>query len=434
MAIATVQIASGLGHADPGAVAPDGEARNYEVAPEGESIYGESIVRGVGTGLGWVVRVIEAPFRGVVYVESRWKTLSKGRTLFVNAARTFGFVPTATYSSGFGVTLGAKAFLDNYLGQHENVVLTAKTGGSVEQAYQALFDMRHIGGSPVYFTTRVRYETNDNLLFAGIGNGMDEKSRFSQTRFLTVASTGVELGKETRFRIGGSAIYNDRSFGRAGSDSSEPSIEAVYDTAMIPGFDAGFRNLELTGDVSLDTRDNRGATQNGTVIKAFAGGGSLVDSADYMHYGAEASYFFTPFWPGRTFITRIALEGVRDKDKDMPFTELPRLGGAGLLRGYRTDQFRDDLAAIGTLEYHYPIMAFLSGDLFVEAGKVADNYDQLLGKGAWSNDWHAGYGGGLIVHGRDSVKLRIDVAYGDGLNFYFSTDVLDAFRKRETEL
>jgi outer membrane protein assembly factor BamA len=420
--------------AAPLAIAPDGEAHNYEVAPEEESIYGGSIVRGIGTGLGWVVRVIEAPFRGIVYVESRWGTFHKIRDLFVNDARTLGIKPTARYSSGFGVTLGAKAFLDNYWGYGEDVSVSAETGGSVEEAYQLLASVPHIGGTPVYFETRVRYEENNNLLFAGIGNDMGEKSRFSQQRFLTVVGTGLEFGKLTRFRIGGSAIYNDRSFGKGRASSSDPSIETIYDTAMIPGFDDGFRNLELTGNVQLDTRDSKGATQSGGIVKAFAGGGSLIDHVDYMHYGAEASYYLTPWWPYRTFIGRVALDGVRDKDKDMPFTELPRLGGAGLLRGYLTDQFRDDLAAVGTVEYHYPIMAYLTGDLFVEAGKVADTYEQLLGKGNWHHDWHAGYGGGLIVHGRDSVKIRFDVAYGDGINFYLTTDVLDAFRKREREL
>jgi outer membrane protein assembly factor BamA len=262
---------------------------------------------------------------------------------------------------------------------------------------------------------------------------MGEKTRFSQDRFLTVASTGIELDTATRFRIGGTAIYNNHSFGGSTS-SSDPSIEAVYDTAMLTGFDEGFHNLELTGDISLDTRDTKGPTQHGAMIKAFAGGGSLVESQRYMHYGAEASYFLTPFWPMRTFVGRVALDAVRDKDGDIPFTELPRLGGASMLRGYLSGQFRDNLAGIATLEYHYPIMEYLSGELFTEVGKVADDYGQLLGKHTWSKDWHAGYGGGFIAHGRDSVKVRLDIAYGDGLNFYLSTDVFDAFRKREREL
>jgi len=75
----------------------------------------------------------------------------------------------------------------------------------------------------------------------------------------------------------------------------------------------------------------------------------------------------------------------------------------------------------------------ISGDLFVETGKVASTYEALLGDGL-RDDWHIGYGGGLLFHSRRSVKARIDIAYGDGLQVYFSTDVLDAFRKREREL
>jgi outer membrane translocation and assembly module TamA len=169
------------------------------------------------------------------------------------------------------------------------------------------------------------------------------------------------------------------------------------------------------------------------VIRAFAGGGSLIEDATYAHYGAEATYYLAPFWARRVFVGRIALEGVRDKDNDIPFTELPRLGGAGLLRGFHTDEFRDQLATIATLEYHYPIHELISGHVFVETGKVAHTYDALLGSG-FTDHWHTGVGGGLIVHSRSSVKARIDIAYGDGLAVYFSTDVLDAFRKREREL
>lgn len=285
------------------------------------------------------------------------------------------------------------------------------------------------------------------MFFAGLGNpsahtrgemlpvtATDAPTRFSQQRFLTVLSTGVELGdKDTRLRIGATGIYNDRSFGAAGSSASDPSIETSYDTSTLRGFDGGYRTLEVTGDIELDTRDTRGPTTRGAVLRGFAGGGSLIEDATYAHYGAEASYYLAPFWHRRVVVGRIALEGVRDKNNDIPFTELPRIGGAGLLRGFHTDAFRDRLAAIATLEYHYPIHELISGQLFVETGKVAGTYDALLGAG-FTDNWHVGYGGGLIVHSRSSVKARVDIAYGDGLAVYFSTDVLDAFRKREREL
>lgn len=417
----------------PEVTAPDGAARNYERAPEGESIRGGSIVRGLGTGVGYVFRGIFAPFRGVMYLEARWGVLTDIRKVFMNDAETLGLYPTVSYSTGYGLTFGARAFLDNFFGVNEDVSFSAKTGGVVTQQYQGKLGFSKIGGSPLFVRTRVRYEENPNLLFAGIGGEMATRTRYSQERFLTVLAAGIELGNDTRVRFGGMAIYNDRKFGAGDDTGGDPSIETVYDTAMLRGFDDGVKNLELTADFAIDTRDVLGPTHDGAVLRAFAGGGSLVEHVEYAHYGAEAAYYISPFWPGRVFVGRVALEGIRDRDNDVPFTELPRLGGAGLLRGYSTDQFRDKLATTATLEYHYPIHANISGDLFVEAGKVGPTYDALYGDGLREN-WHVGYGGGLIIHSKTRARARIDVAYGDGFNVYFSTDVLDAFRRRETEL
>lgn len=440
-------VANQLPPEPPPVTAPDGAARNYERAPESEYVRGGIVVRGIGVGLSYLVRGLLAPIRGLVYVEARWKTLTKIRNVFVNEAGTLGIKPSIGFNSDLGVNLGARAFIDNYFGAGEALSVGANTGGTTVQAYQLKIDLPHIGGAPLFAHTRVRWEENDGQYFAGIGNPVMHTSgemlpatatatatRFSQKRFLSVLSAGVELGdKSTRLRIGVSGIFNDRSFGAAGSSASDPSIETSYDTSTLRGFDGGYRTLEVTGDIELDTRDTRGPTTSGTVIRAFAGGGSLIEDRTYAHYGAEATYYLAPFWPRRVFVGRIALEGVRDKNDDIPFTELPRLGGAGLLRGFHTDQFRDQLATIATLEYHYPIHELVSGQLFVETGKVAATYDALLGSG-FTDHWHVGYGGGLIVHSRSSVKARIDIAYGDGLAVYFSTDVLDAFRKREREL
>lgn len=427
-------------------LALDGEAANYEQAPGEHRGVAGSLVRGVRVGGSYVVQGLLSPFRGLVYVESRWHTFSKIRTLFVNDAGTAGIVPTASFQSGFGLNVGAKAFIDNAFGAHEEVGLSASTGGSVVKAFQLKAELPKLGGAPIYVKTRVRYEENDNLFFAGIGNAgvntgemlaanaSSVKTRFSQERLLTVLSTGLQFGGQgNRLRIGGSGIYNDRSFGAAGSTASDPSIETVYDTSTLRGFDDGYRTLELTGDLEWDTRDHRGATTNGAVIRGFAGGTSLIDSPRYQHYGAEASYYLSPFWPGRVFVGRVALEGIRHRNNDVPFTELPRLGGAGLLRGYNTDQFRDNLATVATLEYHWPVHENLSGEVFVETGKVAPTYDQLVGDGFRQN-WHVGYGGGLILHTQNKVRIRFDIAYGDGIAFYAATDVLDAFRKREREL
>ena len=432
--------------ADPPAAAPvtapDGEARNFEQRPEEAHVRGAFLVRGIRYGLGGIVWILVSPFRAINYAEARWHVLSD--PILVTKGHTAGVLPSLAFQSGFGFTIGARAFIDNYFGAGEEVSATASTGGSVVQAYQLKADLQRLGDAPIYVRSRVRFEENSNLMFAGVGNAgttsvtgtvpvrsASAKTRFSQTRLLTALSSGVQLGSGTpRLRIGANAIFNDRSFGGAGSSSRDPSIEMIYDTSTLRGFDTGYRNLELTGEIELDTRDTLGPTQHGGMARAFAGGGSPLGGAEYMHYGAEGAYFVTPWWPRRTFVGRLALDGVRDRDEDIPFTELPRLGGAGLLRGYSTDQLRDKLATVATLEYHYPIHENFSGQLFVEAGEVGRTYTEL----ADLAHVHVGYGGGVIWHRPKTVRARIDIAYGDGLAVYFSTDVLDAFRKREREL
>lgn len=421
--------------------AVDGAARNYEQAPEPEHVRGLFIFDWLGTGASYVVRVVVAPVRGVLYLQARYDLVTKIKDVFVNDAGTLGVYPDGSYETTFGLSYGARAFAKDLFGHDEELALSAKTGGAYRAAAQLKFEADRLAGAPIYMKARARYEDSVNSYFAGIGNGphvegmdlaadaSDVATRFAQKRVLGAVSTGVVAGP---FKLGGSLIFNHRTFG-ASDGSSDPSIEQVYDTSTLRGFDAGFSNLELTADAELDTRDTKGPTQSGARIRAFVGGGSLVQAADYAHYGAEAAYYLTPGWKRRTLIFRAVLEGVVDRDDDIPFTELPRLGGAMFLRGYHTDQFRDKIAGAGTLEYHYPIHNNVTGALFVEAGKVARTYDELLGEGR-SRDWHIGYGGGLMFHTAKSIVIRTDLAYGDGLNFYLSTDVLDAFRNREREL
>jgi outer membrane translocation and assembly module TamA len=128
-------------------------------------------------------------------------------------------------------------------------------------------------------------------------------------------------------------------------------------------------------------------------------------------------------------VLRAVVEGVEGKTAEIPFSELPRLGGPRRLRGYALDRFRDEKAALGTLEYHYPIHQFVAGSLYVDAGHVASNYGDLV-----SSKWQWGAGGGFIVRSRDRQLFTFNVAYGDGVHFHITTDPLRAFANRDTEL
>ena len=62
-------------------------------------------------------------------------------------------------------------------------------------------------------------------------------------------------------------------------------------------------------------------------------------------------------------------EGVTGGRDDVPFTELPALGGPTYLRGYDLDQFRDRIAAFGSVAYEWDLSQWFAARLFVAGAK-----------------------------------------------------------------
>ncbi|MEO8701303.1 MAG: BamA/TamA family outer membrane protein [Kofleriaceae bacterium] len=407
-------------------------ARGWQQEPEPEHVV---VLGALGRGLQisgrFVVDVIAAPFRGIAWLEDHHHVLTRTRDLFYNEDHTAGILPSLSLETGFGGSVGASAFHKNLFGNGERISLSGSYGGADRYAAQLKFERRAKAiGTSLYFNSRARYEAANNLFFEGIGNVSDGgpfaangETRFGEQRVLATESMGVQLGaKERQVRLGLTYIFNDRTLDQNVASTDTP-IGDLYDVAMLEGFE-GVRIHEATADAELDLQSpSRGLN---TRLVGFAGG-AFGDGYKFAHWGAEAALYWTPWRAGRTFVVRLANEGVQG---DVPFTDLPRLGGSGLLRGYRRDQFRDETIAIATFEYQYPIQNSVSGTLFVETGKVGRTYDAL----ASTKNLHTGYGGGLIVHTVESIVLTLQIAYGDGLQFYATTDVWQAFRKRSREL
>ena len=109
---------------------------------------------------------------------------------------------------------------------------------------------------------------------------------------------------------------------------------------------------------------------------------------------------------------RAGIEGVTGDLDEVPFVDLPRLGGPLLLRGYRQDRFRDRVMALGSAEYQFDLSNMFAGFLFVDAGRVYRDLSQLEQERV--EDLRVGYGGGIQLHtdrtfiGRFSVASSVD--------------------------
>jgi len=431
--------------ADARTAAPD-EARGWEVAPGVEP---EDVVLGpprvLLTPPRGLFQLVFYPVRGLLWITERHHVIAHvEKVLYWDPDHETGFLPVVNYTGGQGWTAGANVFHNSLLGYGETLRGSLRFGGRFQQGYQVRFHGDRIAGTRLWLDTRVRFEVNPHLYFAGIGSPRPVEVAdglaspfdsagacwYRQQRFLGLLRIGTTMGHQgKKAQVGLTGIVNRREFGPAATEGV--SIEQVYDTSRIPGFTDGATTLELNGTLIVDTRATAGLDSAGGYLELFAGGAVPVNGYAYGHYGIELSGTINLYKHTRLLTFRAAMETVHGATDRIPFTDLPRLGGADRMRGYEEDQFRDEKLALASIEYHYPIHKMVLGQLFVDAGYVAGEYRELFGE---IDRWKLGGGGGFIVGNADSISLRIDLSYGDGFHVFFSTDLAAAFDGRSSRL
>jgi Omp85 superfamily domain len=419
------------------------QARGYE-KPEGTEP--EDVALAVPRAIlaipRYTLKLLFWPVREGIEFVDRHALVEKVTDVLYNDARTAAILPTFGVDSYFGPSFGAKAFHEDLAGHREYASVEARFGGQYKLATQLHFKANNFGGSQLWLESVTRYESEPGLLFQGIGHGdtsaegpgLDPRAaavatRYSADRYLGLLRSGVTFGKPGEMlQLGATGIYNVRDFGEK-HRGRDPSIEQVYDTSRIVGFDERVATLETDLNLIIDLRDVAGATSRGAYLEVFGGYVPRIGKYSFWHHGAELTGFIDLYKRTRVLVLRAFVEGVEGAEGDIPFSELPRLGGPNRLRGYRLDRFRDEKTAVGTIEYRYPVHQYLAGSLYVDVGRAERSYADFF-----DSRWKSGFGGGLIVRSRDRQLFAFDIAYGDGVRFYLTTDPLRAFSKRDTEL
>ena len=85
-----------------------------------------------------IVQIVLAPFQLPIWAYDRYHLKDLYYRVFYNEDRTIGLIPTASYATEFGFTVGAKLVLTDLAGERESLWASAQFGGTYQQDFDAV--------------------------------------------------------------------------------------------------------------------------------------------------------------------------------------------------------------------------------------------------------------------------------------------------------
>ena len=423
----TPEQASGIARAE-----PDSTGNNLRVVP-----------RVVLFPARVVLAIVDAPLRGGFWLYERFQLRDRFKAIFFNDTGTVGLYPVAFVETGFGLNAGAR-FIHRALWREASLKARASFGGRFRQIYALKLGSGRIFGDRIELELEAEHEIRPKDRFFGVGNGdavdmvpapidpyMDPSSldsRFQQTLSRLSAIANLHIAGPLSARLSSAAMWREFDDPDPAEALSRQNISANYDTAALPAFEEGAAYTYHELELRLDTRRSASRYEmetipsTGWLLSGFAGLARDFDRApvDYMRYGVDLQRFFRIAEAPRLLALRVYVEGVEaDLATEIPFVDLPRLGGPLLLRGYDQDRFRDRVLGLGSAEYQFDMGYMVTGFLFADAGRVYPELSEIDFK-----DMRVGYGGGIQLQTPNSFIGRFSVASSidGGILFNLSLD------------
>ena len=348
-----------------------------------------------------LVEVALLPVRGGVWLYDRYQLRDLYYRMFYAHHRKIGIVPAVSYQTGFGILVGAELVSKDMFGERERLTIKGLYGGTYQARVEAWLDSGELFG-PLVLRGGGNLDRFGRLPFYGIGDpDMAVEARYRYQELRAAVSADLRLLDDVLV-VGRGAITDittaDPTHGTA--------ISEVYDPAMLVGFDHSIEHLYGELELRWDTRRVARAPwettpyTTGSLVRGLVGRvHDLEGRSDFTHYAVDLQHLLHLGLGPRTLALRLWAEGVTGQTSDVPFTELPYLGG-DFLRGYDFARFRDRVAVVGTVQYLWDLSRFADAFVFADGGRVYSSIDAVT----WDH-LRVGYGGGIALHGPDQFLI-----------------------------
>ncbi len=248
---------------------------------------------------------------------------------------------------------------------------------------------------------------------------------------LALFATLHELNKisfSTRFR---SVEFDDdaqrpqigRTLNLNGEPLERPGAIAFSTPDAIPGFDDRYQLLEHRIHLMLDSRSPDTQFEGGTGLRFEAFGSFEWDPTRTkcleVWVGGEFSALYDFSGNGHVAGLRMYTEFLIDDigEGDVPFTELPQMGGNEVMRGYLPGRFIGKYAVAVTGSYRYPVWSLIDAEIFGSIGNAFGTPEEvndvpITGDGSQRFSFKRLYAAG-------GIGLRTNLARDTALNILF---------------
>ncbi|MBI2193917.1 MAG: BamA/TamA family outer membrane protein [Planctomycetes bacterium] len=328
------------------------------------------------------------------------------------------YAPSLNYNDLAGLT-GTFRLFDYPAKEAERKIISSV---SQHNNRRFLFDYvdRELLGSMFLLGGRAEYSRDGFVRFFGLGPDTEEsaESNYSRDELSLEVATGFQIIPRTRLEL--RERFRRVKLGEGLVKEVEDARRAFAGTSGIGGGQVWSHQLSLV----FDGRDSVNLPSRGLYAAgAFSAARNVAfGHVDYERYALDIRYFVS--WLDGRSITALRglLEGIQGDE--IPFFELPALGGDLTLRGFGEDRFIDEVRVLVSFEQRcliakrrvFGIDAEFEIAPFLDLGNVGSNVGNLE-----MNKLKPVAGVGLRALTRPDILGRLDLGFGEeGLQAFIS--------------